>query len=187
LKIDLSYTADEAQLVQRCKNNEPAAQRALYDRHVEDIMILCLRYVTNTEDAKEAMMDSFLSFFKNIGGFEYRGEGSAKAWLRKIAVNHCLMRLRKNAPTYTELVEGTNEPAIEENEVFGSMAAKEILELLQSLPDGYRTVFNLYVFEDMGHKEIGEVLGISENTSKSQLHRARAMMKAKLEARDRQQ
>lgn len=172
--------------MQRCKNNEPAAQRALYDRYVEDIMILCLRYIANTEEAKEAMMDGFLSFFKNIGGFEYRGAGSAKAWLKKITVNHCLMRLRKNVPHHQELVEGISEPAIEDSEIFGSMAAKEILELLQSLPEGYRTVFNLYVFEDMGHKEIGELLGISENTSKSQLHRARALMKTKLENRDRQ-
>ncbi|MBX2905621.1 MAG: sigma-70 family RNA polymerase sigma factor [Taibaiella sp.] len=184
MRLNLSYTTDEAQLVQRCKNNEPAAQRILYDRYVEDIMILCLRYLTNTEDAKEAMMDGFLSFFKNIGGFEYRGEGSVKAWLKKITVNHCLMRLRKNVQHHSELVEGANEPALEDNELFGSMAAKEILELLQSLPEGYRTVFNLYVFEDMGHKEIGELLGISENTSKSQLHRARALMKTKLEHRE---
>ena len=157
----------------------------MYNRYAEDMMILCLRYINSPEDAKEAMMDGFLSFFKNIGGFEYRGEGSVKAWLKKITINHCLMRLRKAHAPETAYEENVHDQAETDGAIFGRLAAKEILALLQALPDGYRTVFNLYVFEELGHREIGDLLGISENTSKSQLHRARAMMKAKLEEAER--
>jgi len=181
LRINLLNRADEVQLVQRCKNNDAVAQRMIYNMYVEDMMILCLRYIRNAEDAKETLMDGFLSFFKNIERFEYRGAGSTKAWLKKIVVNQCLMRLRKAVNPETAYEENVHDVAEDDGSIFGKLAAKDILELLQTLPDGYRTVFNLYVFEDMGHKEIGELLGISENTSKSQLHRARTMMKTKIE------
>lgn len=181
LRINLSNKADEAQLVRRCKSNDAVAQRIVYNMYVEDMMILCLRYIRSVEDAKETLMDGFLSFFKNMGSFEYRGEGSMKAWLKKIMVNQCLMRLRKAVSPETAYDETVHDVAEDDGNIFCKLAAKDILELLQTLPDGYRTVFNLYVFEDMGHKEIGALLGISENTSKSQLHRARTMMKVKIE------
>lgn len=166
--------------MERCKNSNPAAQRILYDRYVNDMMILCLRYLPQSEDAREAMNDAFLSFFRNIAGFEYRGDGSLKAWLKKITVNQCLARLRKVRRMEIALDDAVHGQEEDDDSVFGWLAAKEMLKLLQELPDGYRTVFNLYVFEDMGHREIGELLGISENTSKSQLHRARQLMKTKL-------
>ena len=77
-----------------CKDNNPSAQKMLYNKYVDSMMILCLRYVVNTEDAKEVLMDGFLNFFKNISGFTYRGEGSVRAWLKKIVVNQCLAHLR---------------------------------------------------------------------------------------------
>lgn len=157
------------------------AQRILYNFYAEDMMILCLRYIRNAEDARETLMDGFLSFFKHIESFEYRGEGSVKAWLKKIVINQCLMRLRKTMSPETRYEEELHNIAEDDGNVLDKLAAKDILALLQSLPDGYRAVFNLYFFEDMGHKEIGELLGISENTSKSQLHRARAIMKTKIE------
>lgn len=181
MRVDLSNTTDEANLVSRCKNNEPEAQRILYNMYVEDMMILCLRYIANKEDAKEAMMDGFLSFFRNMDKFSYLGEGSVKAWLKKIVINQCLMQLRKRktliAPDLdTDKIEMQEDGA----SALDMIAAKEILELLQSLPDGYRTVFNLYVFDGLNHKEIATLLQISEQTSKSQLHRARMMMQTKI-------
>ena len=172
---------DEASLVKCCKDNNPAAQKALYDKYVEPMMIVCLRYVADREDAREALMDAFLNFFKHIGGFTYLGEGSVKAWLKKIVVNQCLMHLRKRKVIYTtgkELEQYDNSDGSEN--ALDYLNAKEIMNMIQTLPDGYRTVFNLYFFEGMNHNEISGLLGISEGTSKSQLHRGRALLKEKI-------
>ncbi len=181
MRVDLSNTTDEAYLVKCCVNNEPNAQHILYSRYVEDMMVLCLRYVSDNEDAKEVVMDGFLSFFRNIEKFTYRGSGSVKAWLKQIMINQCLMQLRKRKPLETASDDpGGHEDKETNDSVLDHLAVKEILKLLQALPDGYRMVFNLHVFEGMNHREIGALLGISENTSKSQLHRARAILKEKL-------
>ncbi len=181
MSFDGTNTTDEAYLVNCCKNNEPIAQKTLYNKYVGDMMVLCLRYIANPEDAKEVLMDAFLGFFRNIGSFTYQGSGSVKAWLKKIVVNQCLMHLRKQKPMFDTTKEVTDYADKENDEdVLGQLAAKEILKLLHELPDGYRTIFNLYVFEGKNHREISELLGISENTSKSQLHRARAMLKEKI-------
>ena len=181
MKVEQVNHIDEAVLVKGCKNNDPAAQKMLYNRYVEPMMILCLRYIVNKEEAKEVLMDGFLAFFKNIGKFTWLGEGSARAWLKKIVVNQCLMHLRKRNILFI----GGKEIAHFEDKDNGENAvealnAKEIMKMVHALPDGYRTVFNLYVFEGMNHREIGEMLNISENTSKSQLHRARAILKEKI-------
>ncbi len=171
---------DEALLVKCCKDNNAAAQKMLYDKYVAAMMMTCLRYVIDQEDAKEVLMDGFYSFFKNINGFTYQGEGSVKAWLKKIVVNQCLMHLRKRKPVFISKEADQYENADTSENIFDYMNAKEIMKMIHSLPDGYRTVFNLYFFEGMNHREIGDVLNISENTSKSQLHRARAILKEKI-------
>lgn len=181
MNVAITDTTDEAYLVKCCKDNNPAAQKVLYSKYAEDMMLLCLRYITNQEDAKEALMDGFLSFFRNIGGFTYQGAGSVKAWLKKIVVNQCLMHLRKRQPFYQsgkEVEEYEDKDTGED--VLDHLSAKELLQLIHTLPEGYRAVFNLYVFEDMNHREIGELLNISEQTSKSQLHRAKALLKKKI-------
>jgi RNA polymerase sigma-70 factor (ECF subfamily) len=181
LKIEALNSADEQYLVKCCQNNNSQAQKMLYDKYVQSMMVLCLRYIPGPEDAKEVLMDGFCNFFKHIGTFTYQGEGSVKAWLKKILVNQCLMHLRKRQPFFIQAKEISDyESAETDEDVLGQLTAKEILLLVHSLPDGYRAVFNLYVFEGKNHREIGELLGISENTSKSQLHRARALLKEKL-------
>lgn len=164
-----------------CKNNDPAAQKALYCKYVEGMMVVCLRYIVNQEDAKEVLMDSFLKFFQNIKTFSYLGEGSVKAWLKKITVNQCLMHLRKNKPVLAAGQEvETGENPDDQEDILSRLAVKDILKVIQALPDGYRAVFNLYVFEGLDHKEIAELLGIAESTSKSQLHRAKALLREKV-------
>ena len=130
------------------------------------MMMLCLRYIVDQEDAKEALMDGFYSFFNNIQGFRYLGEGSVKAWLKKIIINQCLMQLRKNRYLIVagKDIEQYEDTPLETN-VFDNLTVQEIMKLVHALPDGYRTVFNLYVFEGRNHREIGELLHISENTS----------------------
>jgi RNA polymerase sigma-70 factor (ECF subfamily) len=149
-------------------------------KYAEDMMLLCLRYITNGEDAKEILMDSFLGFFKNMKSFTWYGEGSVKAWLKKIVVNNCLGHLRKKNPAFIANGELPHECADDSETALDALNAKQILRMIHTLPDGYRAVFNLYVFEGMNHKEIAEALNISESTSKSQLHRARAILKGKI-------
>ena len=172
---------DEVWLVKCCKDNNPAAQKTLYNKYVESMMILCLRYVVDPEDAREVLMDGFLSFFRHINSFTYQGEGSVKAWLKKIVINQCLMHLRKRRSLFISGKEVEHFENVDSGaNIFSYLNAKEIMSMIHSLPDGYRTVFNLYFFEGLNHREIGEMLNISENTSKSQLHRARAILKEKI-------
>lgn len=180
MKAALLTDPTEAALVERCKDNVAAAQKVLYTRYAADMMLLCLRYVRRPEDAKEVLMDGFLSFFQNIGAFTYRGEGSVKAWLKKILVNKCLSHLRKRSMMFMQAGDERFDDVAADENIVDHLTAKEIMQMIHALPDGYRTVFNLYVFEDMGHREIADLLGISENTSKSQLHRARALLKEKI-------
>ena len=180
-------TYDEAKLTALCRDGDRSAQKQIYELYVNPMMILCLRYISDKEDAKEALHDAFCNFFKNIGKFDYRGEGSTKAWLKKIVVNQCLMHLRgkKQFIISDEHIEKHEDAALDET-TLDRMSIKEIMTLIHSLPAGYRTVFNLHVFEGMGHKEIGAMLNISENTSKSQLHKVRMMMQKKLTEQSKQ-
>lgn len=172
---------DEEYLVRGCQDNSPAAQKMLYNKYVEQMMILCLRYLINQEDAKETCMDGFYSAFRNINSFTWQGPGSVKAWLKKIMVNQCLMQLRKRRTIYVSTdIEHYEEVAVSNSDTFGTLNAKEIMKLIQGLPDGYRTVFNLYCFEGKNHKEIAELLNVSESTSKTQLYKAREILKKQI-------
>lgn len=140
------------------------------------MMIVCNRYLPLREDAEEALMDAFYNCYKNIDGFSYAGEGSLRAWLKKIVVNQCLMQLRKKKLAFVDSADMAELPIPTPDGILDSISAKEIMKLVQGLPAGYRTVFNLYLFEGKNHKEIGELLGISESTSKTQLHKAKAQL-----------
>lgn len=172
----------EIQLIEACKREESFAQRLLYDRYVDGMYLLCLRYIPGPADAEEVLSDAFIKCFRHIGGFSYAGEGSIRAWLSKIAVNECLMFLRRKKQL---LISIDDNPALPEpadaDTILEQIQARDILKHIQQLPGGYRTVLNLYVFEGMGHKEIAGMLQISENTSKSQLFKARALLKQKLQ------
>lgn len=173
----------EVQLIEACKREESFAQRLLYDRYVDSMYLLCMRYIPGVADAEEVLSDAFIKCFRHINQFSYAGEGSMKAWLSKILVNECLMFLRRKKQLIISIDEGSSipEPAAYDPDALDQLHAGEILKHIQQLPTGYRTVLNLYVFEDMGHKEIAALLQISENTSKSQLFKARALLKQKMQ------
>ncbi|MEZ5017861.1 MAG: sigma-70 family RNA polymerase sigma factor [Flavipsychrobacter sp.] len=176
-----TYTIDEQVALAECRKGSRMAQKFFYDKYVDSMLLLCIRYVKDHEDAKEACMDGFYNFFKNIDKFEWQGEGSISAWLKKIVVNQCLMHLRKKK----DLIIASDDMNVYEGvavdiSALDTMAAKEIISLIQELPAGYRTVFNLYALEGKTHKEIAALLQISENTSKSQLHKAKTMLKEKI-------
>lgn len=165
--------------------DEKSSVGLLYDRYVPKLLSICLRYTGNHEDAKDVLHDGFLKIIGNIGQFKSRNENSLEAWMKKIIVNTALNFLRSSNKEKIFLplennLNGYGEIAGEEEEepLYGAdFSGDELLEMICKLPAGYRTVFNLYVMENYSHKEIAERLNCSENTSKSQLSKARAMLR----------
>jgi RNA polymerase sigma-70 factor (ECF subfamily) len=145
----------------------------------DKMMLVCRRYVKSNEDAEEVLLDGFYKFFKNLNNFHFQGEAALYGWLKKIMINECLMLLRKkNVFTIVTDADAADQPM--EEEALNNLSAKEIFDLIVQLPVGYRTVFNLYVIEGMEHKEIAELMGISEGTSKSQLSKAKLLLQKNL-------
>lgn len=166
----------EQTLIQQLKYQDPAAQKWLYDRYSPVMFAVCRRYLKSREDAEEALVSGFFKVFANIDSFA--GAGSFEGWVRRIMVNEALMHLRKTQPL---VFPGDDFQALQHQEdtfsIEAEMSAREIMSLLDELPNGYRTVFNLYVIEGYKHQEIADLLGISINTSKSQLILAKEKMK----------
>jgi RNA polymerase sigma-70 factor (ECF subfamily) len=151
----------------------------LYDRYGPKMMGVCLRYARNREEAEEILHEGFLRVFTYISTF--KGTGSFEGWIRKIMVNCALLRYRNKSqlPPVIRLAQ-FNYEVVDETDILSNLDAKELLSLVQTLPAGYRLVFNLYVFEGYKHREIAEALGISEGTSKSNLSDARSFLQKAL-------
>lgn len=161
----------ERRLIIACKKNKRQSQKKLYELFADDMFSLCFRYIQNTEDSEDIMIKAFTKVFKNIKKFEYRGEGSLKKWIKTIVINESLMFLRTKKKLFFEQI----DIKIESNNVSveSEISYNEIISLVEKMPTGYRTVFNLYSIEGYSHKEISKLLSIKINTSKSQLHKAR--------------
>ncbi|SDZ81354.1 RNA polymerase sigma-70 factor, ECF subfamily [Arachidicoccus rhizosphaerae] len=161
-------------IIQECKNNQPWAQKALFERFAPVMMNVCRRYIGNHHDSEEVMLSGFMQFFEKIKLFEYRGEGSIQAYLGRIMVNQSLMFLRKHQTmVYADLQENFIS---ESQDALDELSAQEIMRLITALPTGYRVVFNLFVIEGLSHQQIAELLQIKEGTSKSQLSKARRLL-----------
>lgn len=156
----------EQELIEGCKKQDRKAQKLAYDRYSPVMFGVCMRYVKNEADAEDVLIEGFFKVFSKID--QYSGEGSFEGWIRRIMVNESLMFLRKNH-NFKMQVEISNVALPVAAKVEDQLAANDILRLLDKLPTGYRTVFNLYVLEGFKHREIAELLDISINTSKSQL------------------
>jgi RNA polymerase sigma-70 factor (ECF subfamily) len=172
------YRSREAELVRECQRGDRGAQKSVYELYAGRIYSLCRRYVPDAMDAEDVLVSSFVKVFDRIG--QFRGEGSFEGWIRRIAVNESLTWLRKNKSMYVE----TELEAAERQPDFSGLSdhleAEDLLKMVNELPPGYRMVFNLYAIDGYTHEEIGKQLGISENTSKSQLSRARALLQKRL-------
>ncbi|MFD1142667.1 RNA polymerase sigma factor [Larkinella insperata] len=155
-----------------CQQENRQGQKALYDRYASRMYRLCVRYLRDTAEAEDVMMEAFMHVFEGIGKLSYQGERPFEAWLKRIFINQSLMHLRQRKVFWMTL---DHESADLSNplQADDELSAQQLLQLLFELPDGYRTVFNLYAVEGYSHQEIGALLGISESTSKSQLHKAR--------------
>lgn len=166
----------EHEIVSGCIENNPLAQKMLFDMYSKKMMGVCLRYASCAEEADDMLQKGFIKVFENITSFN--GSGSLEGWVRKVMVNASLDHLRKYKKLKNNVdIEGNEYHLGAEDHTLDSMQAQEILKIIQRLPDGFRTVFNMFAIEGYSHKEIAKELNISINTSKSQFSRARAYLR----------
>lgn len=181
MKTSAAHFIPEAELVVACRQGNPRAQRLLYDRMAPKMLGVCLRYLRNYDDAEEAMMTGFAKAFRALE--QFRSEGSFEGWVRRIMVREALNQISRREPFMLNLDDCPAQytPALPAG-IESELNAADLLALIQELPAGYRTVFNLAALEGYTHQEIAELLGISEGTSKSQLSKARALLQRRLTA-----
>lgn len=166
---------NEEQLIKGCRKGNRLAQKELYEKFSRKMMGVCLRYTNDRETARDLLQDGFIKVFTNIDS--YSGTGSFEGWMRRIFVNCALENLRKSdvLKESTDLDNSTDliEP---DASVIEHISAQELMSLIQELPPGFKAVFNLFAIEGYSHKEIGDMLHITESTSRSQYTRARQLL-----------
>lgn len=176
MNLKHKFTIDD--LLEGCKRGERKCQEHLYKMQASRMMGVCMRYAKDRFEAEDMLQMGFVKVFQKIK--EFRGEGSFEGWIRRIMVNNAIEIYRKNqrALTLVDIDEVYDEPQVTFD--MNGLETKDLLRLIQQLAAGYRVVFNMYIIEGYSHKEIAETLGISEGASKSQLSRARSILKEKL-------
>lgn len=167
----------ETDLIKGCIEGNIRMQKELYDKFSPKMYAVCLRYMGNADDAQDILQEGFIKVFRNLERF--RGEGSFEGWIRRIFVNTAIEQIRKRKIDVSltekeEIIEYKSVSAVD------NINEKDLLKIVSELSPGYRSVFNMYVVEGFSHKEIGDLLGISEGTSKSQLARARMILQEKI-------
>ena len=169
----------DKQLVESALNNDRSAFKKLYDSYSGVLSTLCYRYIPDNAEAGDVLQESLVKIFTSLDKFQYRGKGSLRAWMSRIVVNNALKHLRDNKKWQNvELTDRVPDVAdeTEDDSDFADMPQEVIMDFIRRLPEGYRSVFNLYVFEEKSDKEIAEILDIKESTSASQFHRAKALL-----------
>lgn len=167
----------EAQLITGCSKGERKAQYQLYVQYAPKMLALCRRYTSSLEDAEEVLSNAFIKAFQKIDSFN--GTGSFEGWLKRIMVHESLNFIRYQKNIFQELTETDHVP-LQSDSPFENETASQLMEMIDQLPLGYKTVFNLYAIEGYNHKEIAEMLQITEGTSKSQLSKARAYLQQQI-------
>lgn len=172
------YRSREDDLVNGCRRGDQRAQQRLFDLYSSRMYGICRRYVKNSMQAEDVLVSAFTKVFEKIG--QFKGEGSFEGWIRRIIINEALTSLRKSRAMMieTDLQQAEREP--DYDGLSDHLEAEDLLRLIERLPPGYRVVFNMYAIDGFSHKEIADHLGISENTSKSQLSRARTYLQKSL-------
>lgn len=170
----------DEELVKGCIRKDPAAQRLLFERFSRKMMGICIRYADRREEADDMLQNGFIRVFEKIDTF--RGSGSLEGWIRKIVVNESLTFLRKNKLMRLNVdIDDAKYLVPGNNHVGENINEKDLLKMIQQLPTGFRTVFNMYAIEGYSHKEIADQLGITEGTSKSQYSRAKVHLQHMLQ------
>ena len=170
---------NEEILVKKCIEEDNRAQKKLFDLFAPKLFGVCLRYMKDHNLAQDTLQDGFVKIFTKLS--DYNGKGSFEGWMRRIVVNTCLDQLRKDQKLKVNTPIDDVSFLVKDNHwIEEELTAKDLLKLVESLPDGYRVVFNMFAIEGYSHKEIAEQLNISENTSKSQFSRAKSHLRKKL-------
>jgi RNA polymerase sigma factor (sigma-70 family) len=170
-------------IIEGCAAGKRSAQSTLYDRYAPSMLAVCMRYARDRDEAEDILQEAFLKIFQNISSFRY--EGSFEGWMKRVLINHALNHYRRiRKMPFLEDIDEIRETDILDREdqdlLPAPVSAEKLTSLIQKLPPGYRMVFNMYVFEEFSHKEISKELNISENTSKTQLLKARRMLRNKI-------
>jgi len=176
-----SSNLTQEELIRGCIRREAAAQKAVFDLYAGRMLGVCQRYARNTMDAEDMLQDAFIKVFEKIN--QFKNEGSFEGWIRKIVVNTALKKYtvsRYSKELFDKDIDGFEEHYQADAAAFSNLSEKEILSLINALPDGYRIIFNLYVIEGYRHEEIAEMLRINSGTSRSQLAKARAMLQKQI-------
>jgi RNA polymerase sigma-70 factor (ECF subfamily) len=173
---------NEKELIEKYKSGDKAAYKKLYETYSKHAMGICIRYTGDEMLAEDVLHDGFIKVFNSIHTFQYRGEGSLKAWLSRIFYNESLYFLKKNkiwnqAVSIEDYDLPEEEPDIS---LLKTIPKAVLMQYISRLPAGYRIVFNMYMFENIPHKEIGKQLGIKEEASRSRLSRAKALLTKQL-------
>ena len=187
LYIGYKFLVEEA-LIKKAIARDAGAMEALYDAYAPALLSVCFRYCGNRDDAEDILHDGFIKIIQKIHTFKIRVDGSLESWMRRLMINTALnfLRNRLKEKNFVDIdpildkIDFHDEEECDPEEIYLQVDREKIMELVCELPPGYRTVFNLYVFEQYGHREIANLLGCSENTSKSQLSKARALLRKKM-------
>lgn len=173
---------EEQELAERCKRGDRAAYQELYVQYAGRLLSICLRYIGDKDTAEDLLHDSFLKLFASFDKFTWRGTGSLRAWMERVVINIVLQYLRRNdVMNQTAVLDNTADVYDEPDSSIIDMIPQDVLmQFVRELPTGYRTVLNLYVFEEKSHKEIASLLEINEKSSASQLTRAKASLATKI-------
>jgi RNA polymerase sigma factor (sigma-70 family) len=172
------YRAKDQEWIEGCKKGDSTAQRNVFDHYSGKMYAVCCRYLKDKMEAEDVLVTAFTKAFERIG--QFKSEGSFEGWIRRIVVNESLTWLRQHKHMQLETEISAVDYEVDYPMLDDHLHAEDLLKLIDGLPTGYKAVFNLYAIEGYSHKEIAELLGINENTSKSQLSRARIYLKKKL-------
>ena len=174
---------DEKGLVRRCRAGDQAAKQEMYETYAGRLLAVCRRYVREPDRARDLVHDTFLKAWESLDGFRPRRAGSLGAWLSQIAAHLAVDELRSRKPLAWLEEEGPLEEAPVDAERLREVPVEELIDLVASLPEGYRAVFNLFCLDGHSHREIASLLGISEKTSQTQYLKARRKLAAMIAAK----
>jgi len=164
------------ELVERIRQKDQRAMSQLYQMYIGELSSVCYRYVPSGEDAKDVLQNSFVKIFTSLPTIDYRSEEALRGWMRRIVVNEALLFLRERRKLHFEPMMPQTTLMDDEEPESEQILPDVLHRLVSQLPDGYRTVLNLYVFEGCSHRQIAELLGITESTSASQLYFAKRLL-----------
>lgn len=171
----------DIEIIKGCIKDDALCQKSLFNRYASPLLGVCMRYARNKEDAEDILQDSFIKIFKKIS--QFKGEGSFEGWMKRVVVNTALKKYTVSRYTKEFSVEEVKDTVVPDSDdvpAFNHLKEKDLLVLIHNLPDGYRLIFNLYVIEGFPHEEIANMLGIHAGTSRSQLVKARQMLRKEI-------